>query len=291
MLNIILPFFIASQYTGPYVYSYASSEQSGTGTTTHLVTMPSGVVSGDLLLVLLGIGSTNITTPTGWTAMTTSPDTTRYYAFYKVSNGTEGSSVNFVSSSTGRASSALAICVKKNNSTPIDSYAWGSLVSSKSVTSGSITGGVLTATTVSGTNVAVGDVISGVGIPAGVIVTGYITGSGGSGSTMSINNSSFTVSNILITTIAPNISAPSRTPTGSNRLLLSCYLGVPSNINNVVAISTTLVSEETKVYDKTNGYLVSVGYLSLSSSSATGAKVGVINGAPYSTTGLSILVK
>lgn len=69
---------------------------------THIVTMPAGVVSGNLLLAFLAIDgiSTIMTLPTGWTAIKSDLDngnsSALFSAFYKQSDGSEGASEDWV---------------------------------------------------------------------------------------------------------------------------------------------------------------------------------------------------
>ena len=88
------------------VNSAASSGTSSSAT----VSLPSGYASGDLLIVFLTVGSYTPTTPSGWTLTTqigTGPDT--FYAYTRVSNGTEGSSITFsLSGSTWWTALSLA---------------------------------------------------------------------------------------------------------------------------------------------------------------------------------------
>ncbi len=74
----------------------------GTDATTHNVTMPASVEAGDLLLAFFtNDGSATVTTPSGWTAVTTLARGTaaRGSIYAKISVGTEGgTTVNFVTS-------------------------------------------------------------------------------------------------------------------------------------------------------------------------------------------------
>jgi hypothetical protein len=83
------------------------STQFGSAATTHNVSMPTIVESGDLLIVLFANPSADtITTPTGWTALTSSANgsAVRLSGFAKKADGTEGSTtVNFITSGSIRA--------------------------------------------------------------------------------------------------------------------------------------------------------------------------------------------
>lgn len=85
----------------PVYLSNTATDLGGADATSHLVQMPATVNSGDLLIALIGSdGSATITTPSGWTAMSTDTSSTvRASAFYKVAAGTEGgTTVDFVTS-------------------------------------------------------------------------------------------------------------------------------------------------------------------------------------------------
>jgi hypothetical protein len=68
------------------------------GATTHSVTLPSSIVSGNLLIVILrvgtGTGTITATTPAGWTVLGSRNSTGITYAFYKIATGAEGATVS-----------------------------------------------------------------------------------------------------------------------------------------------------------------------------------------------------
>lgn len=72
-----------------------SAAASGTSSSAP-ISLPSGYASGDLLIVFLTVESYTPTTPSGWT-LTTQIGTGhgKFYAYTRVSNGTEGPSVTF----------------------------------------------------------------------------------------------------------------------------------------------------------------------------------------------------
>jgi hypothetical protein len=72
-----------------------SSTQGGNSSTTdHSVTLPSGIVAGDFIVVFLGLDASVSPTSTGWTAETLgSANRARLYT--RVADGTEGSTVTF----------------------------------------------------------------------------------------------------------------------------------------------------------------------------------------------------
>ena len=94
-----------------------------TGSPNHVVTMPVGVVSGDLLLlIVVNGGSFNIATIAGWTKG--GGDATPNYIFqwfWKTSDGSEGATVTWTNSSTGAIWAALRI--SGQNAAPIDTSA------------------------------------------------------------------------------------------------------------------------------------------------------------------------
>jgi hypothetical protein len=72
--------------------TYASS----TTATIHSVTMPTGIVTGNLLIMIsrVGLSTSTITTPAGWTLLGSRNSTGRTSIFYKISDGTESTSVD-----------------------------------------------------------------------------------------------------------------------------------------------------------------------------------------------------
>lgn len=74
-------------------------------TSSHVFTNPSGIVSGDLLLMLTGrVVSGTITTPAGWTiatgnAILSGSGNRQLNAFYRIADGSEGASTTVTTSS------------------------------------------------------------------------------------------------------------------------------------------------------------------------------------------------
>lgn len=64
--------------------------------TSHTVNLPSGFVSGDLVVVQFRCTGTGLTVPAGWTRITTI-GTTSTALFYRVMDGTEGTTVTVAS--------------------------------------------------------------------------------------------------------------------------------------------------------------------------------------------------
>lgn len=88
----------------PVVEGTAVSSTNGYyGATSHTVALPSGIQAGELLIVLMSVSSTPsdvINTPSGWTALLSSPPNARGRIFYKVASGAEGASVSVSTSSS-----------------------------------------------------------------------------------------------------------------------------------------------------------------------------------------------
>lgn len=87
------------------VEASATGGGENTAVTTHVLNLPSGIVSGNLLvLVFHVVGNTTITTPTGWTSVLNTADTTtqRTAIFYRIADGTEGSTVSVTTSASVR---------------------------------------------------------------------------------------------------------------------------------------------------------------------------------------------
>jgi len=85
----------------PTVVTRATSTSNTNGTTSHTVTLPASLVSGNLLVVAICFdnqaGGLAVTWPGGWTELLDSVDDTRALSLnvaYKVSDGGEGSSIS-----------------------------------------------------------------------------------------------------------------------------------------------------------------------------------------------------
>lgn len=95
---LCLPAFAAA----PVVEDTATSTTTN-NSTSHSVTMPTGVESGDLLLVFCGLDGTPTLSATGWTSLVSqahSGTSDIFHGFYRESDGTEGSAVTFTSSAS-----------------------------------------------------------------------------------------------------------------------------------------------------------------------------------------------
>lgn len=90
----------------PVVETTAESAQTAQ-TTTHVVTMPSGIASGDLLLVFMAGGGTAFTLNalTGWTELIDENAARGLHALYRQADGTEGASISLTSTVSDRSAS------------------------------------------------------------------------------------------------------------------------------------------------------------------------------------------
>ena len=93
----------------PSVEGAATSAEND-ATTTHVVTLPGGVTSGDLLLIFIrNMGDTPVyTTPTGWTLVGSIATNGVSYVYKRVADGGEGATVSITADSTGRSASIAA---------------------------------------------------------------------------------------------------------------------------------------------------------------------------------------
>lgn len=74
----------------------------------YVINLPSGIVAGDLLIVIYGSdNNTTVTTPAGWTAPTDVTGDPNFYIMYRVADGSEGSTVS-LTRSTGQPSGAVS---------------------------------------------------------------------------------------------------------------------------------------------------------------------------------------
>ncbi|MER8672543.1 hypothetical protein [Mesorhizobium sp. M0037] len=86
----------------PVTAATAVSVYTG-GTTTKTVDLPAGIQSGDLLLVCFRCHNSNnaLTTPSGWTLLDSRSSAGAGAIYYRVADGSEGSTLSVVSSTTG----------------------------------------------------------------------------------------------------------------------------------------------------------------------------------------------
>lgn len=83
--------------------------------------LPSGVVAGDLLIILVRFGAVTFTTPTGWTALINAVipggSNIRVGALYRVADGSEGSAL-VITDSGSRVQSSIAYRIDPRQGTP-----------------------------------------------------------------------------------------------------------------------------------------------------------------------------
>lgn len=97
----------------PIVYQGSATNANSTNTTSHVVNVPAGVASGDLLLahIVLNDGSLTLATPTGWTLVASKKDAGNDaigYVFYRIAGGSEPSSYTFTSSANCWSNTAMS---------------------------------------------------------------------------------------------------------------------------------------------------------------------------------------
>ena len=88
---------------GPLVRTENESATATAGTS-HVVNLPSGIVAGDLILVLMNVGSTaaTINALTGWTELLDEGVASGLYIAYRLADGTEGATITLTSSASTR---------------------------------------------------------------------------------------------------------------------------------------------------------------------------------------------
>lgn len=83
--------------------------------TSHVVNLPSGITSGDLLLLWFtmdGVAGNTVATPSGWTLVVdsiTATNSDKGCLFSKVASGSEGSTVTVTSTGTAQSSACVAL--------------------------------------------------------------------------------------------------------------------------------------------------------------------------------------
>ena len=118
--GVVTGSFATSSY--PVVEATALYTSAGTAVTTAPVTSPANIITGDLLIMVLKVGSTGTaTTPTGWTLLSSRSSTGNSYIYYKISDGTENNHTN-VTISTAHAS-AITYRISNYEGTPEASFA------------------------------------------------------------------------------------------------------------------------------------------------------------------------
>jgi hypothetical protein len=103
-----------------------TSTTTGT-TTTHVATLPTGIIVGELLFVILGsTQSGSVETPVGWTRVSGfvgeqgfgDSGNGRPIGFYRTADGTEGASVTFTVSDASTMANALSVAFRISGAEP-----------------------------------------------------------------------------------------------------------------------------------------------------------------------------
>src|SRR4051812_31737652 len=82
----------------------SNSSQNDTASTSHSVSLPATIVSGNLLLVIMNCANTSITTPSGWTLEHSRSGVNGAAAVLsRIADGSEGSTLS-VTTGSGRSS-------------------------------------------------------------------------------------------------------------------------------------------------------------------------------------------
>lgn len=138
--------------TPPATLSLASSTTAtyGSGTTSMVVNKPSGVVSGELLVLLVNQRATAavFTPPTGWTQVGVMSNTGKTQVWYRVADGTEGTTFTVTSNTSANA---VIGCLRFSNAS-----------TTTAPTFTSATGNSTTATTPAATVATGGSIVLGV---------------------------------------------------------------------------------------------------------------------------------
>ncbi|MBX2889604.1 MAG: HYR domain-containing protein [Saprospiraceae bacterium] len=107
----------------PEVAGTASSSKNITTGTTHAVSLPAGIASGDLLLIFWADANdvnTAPTTPSGWTQLYTNNAGSRYrVAWYKVADGTESTTINITAGAERSAHNSYRIAAGTYQGVPV----------------------------------------------------------------------------------------------------------------------------------------------------------------------------
>ena len=109
----------------PVVAGSASSAKTGTSGSTHAVSLPSGIQSGDLLMVFwadANDASTAVNIPAGWTALYNDvwgSSNVRHVAFYRVATGSEGTTLNVTAGAERSAHTSYRIAAGSYQGIPV----------------------------------------------------------------------------------------------------------------------------------------------------------------------------
>lgn len=117
--GVVTGSFTTTSY--PVIESTATYTTAGTTVTTAPITMPANIVTGNMLVMVVKLGSTGTaTTPTGWTQSSTRSSTGNSYIYYKVSDGTESSYINLTVTTSNV--SAITYRISNYEGTPESSF-------------------------------------------------------------------------------------------------------------------------------------------------------------------------
>ena len=118
--GVVTGSFSTSSY--PVVESTAVYTSGGSAVTTAPVTMPINIITGDLLIMVVKLGSTaTATTPTGWTLLSSRSSTGNSYIYYKISDGSETNHIDLTVTSSHV--SAITYRISNYEGTPEASFA------------------------------------------------------------------------------------------------------------------------------------------------------------------------
>ncbi len=105
----------------------ASNNGSGAAANTHTINLPSGIISGNLLLMLFTtFDGRAFTPPSGWTTIFSQSNTVTLSAAYKVADGSEGATTTCTTASTGSRSAHVTLRITGYQATPQSATATGS---------------------------------------------------------------------------------------------------------------------------------------------------------------------
>ena len=118
--GVVTGSFATSSY--PVIESTAVYTSAGSAVTTAPISMPAYIITGNLLIMVVKLGSTGTaTTPTGWTLLSSRSSTGDSYIYYKISDGTENTSINLTVTSSHV--SAITYRISNYEGTPEASFA------------------------------------------------------------------------------------------------------------------------------------------------------------------------
>ncbi len=100
----------------PEFVGTAALSNVATTATTHTINLPSGIVSGELLVMLfICDDNPTVTGPSGWTALEASAGSSlRFRLYYRVADGSEGSTAT-ITTSVAKPSAAICVRIQGHN--------------------------------------------------------------------------------------------------------------------------------------------------------------------------------